>query len=154
MEIKLQRASLQDAELILSMQKESFLQLYEKYRDADTNPANESIVKVKERLLQSFTYYYLIKADAQTVGAIRVVDKKTGSKRTSPLFVLPAYRNLGIAQMAIHAAEEIHGSSDWELETIAQEEGLCRLYEKLGYRKTGKTEAINDKLTLVFYKKA
>lgn len=27
------------------------------------------------------------------------------------------------------------------------------MYEKMGFRKTEKTEQINDKLTLVFYKK-
>lgn len=39
------------------------------------------------------------------------------------------------------------------LDTILQEKGNCYLYEKMGYRKTGKTEKINDRLTLVFYEK-
>ena len=30
---------------------------------------------------------------------------------------------------------------------------LTKFYEKLGYKKTGKTEIINDRLTLVFYEK-
>ena len=34
-----------------------------------------------------------------------------------------------------------------------QEQKNCYLYEKLGYRKTGKTQIINEKLTLVFYEK-
>lgn len=63
------------------------------------------------------------------------------------------YRNQGIAQKAIMKAEEIHGSKNWELSTILQEKGNCCLYEKLGYKKTGETLEINDKLTLVFYEK-
>lgn len=54
---------------------------------------------------------------------------------------------------AIIEAERIHGSDNWELDTILEEIGNCYLYEKLGYCKTGKIEKINDKLTLVFYKK-
>ncbi len=73
--------------------------------------------------------------------------------RISPIFIRPEYRNKGYAQKAIQLAEEIHGSSDWELDTILQEKGNCYLYEKMGYHQTGKTEMINDKLTLVFYKK-
>ncbi|AHF06030.1 GNAT family acetyltransferase [Desulfitobacterium metallireducens DSM 15288] len=41
----------------------------------------------------------------------------------------------------------------WELDTILQERRNCYLYEKLGYKKTEKTEVINDKMTLVFYEK-
>ena len=89
------------------------------------------------------------------VGAIRVIDKKDcdSNKRISPLFILPRYRNLGIAQEAITAVENIHGKNNWELDTILQEAGNCYLYEKMGYQSTGKTEVINDKLTLTFYEK-
>jgi len=39
------------------------------------------------------------------------------------------------------------------LDTILEEAGNCHLYEKIGYMKTGKTEVINEKMTLVFYEK-
>ena len=41
----------------------------------------------------------------------------------------------------------------WELSTILEEKGNCYLYEKLGYHPTGKTQVINDRLTLIFYEK-
>ena len=53
----------------------------------------------------------------------------------------------------MRAVQVIHGACDWELDTILQEKGNCYLYEKMGYKQTGKTEVINEKLTLVFYKK-
>ena len=40
-----------------------------------------------------------------------------------------------------------------DLETILQEKGNCYLYEKLGYHQTGKTEQINERMTIVFYEK-
>ena len=99
--------------------------------------------------------YALIQADGETVGAIRVVDKKeTGkNKRISPLFILPEYQGRGLAQQAMLEAERIHGGGGWELDTILQEKGNCHLYEKMGYRQTGKMKKINDRLTLVFYEK-
>ena len=41
----------------------------------------------------------------------------------------------------------------WELDTILQEQKLCHLYEKMGYRKTGKTQRIKDGMDIVFYAK-
>lgn len=63
------------------------------------------------------------------------------------------YRGNGYAQKAIQLAEEIHGSSNWELDTILQEKGNCHLYEKMEYRQTGVTKVINDRMILVFYRK-
>ena len=41
----------------------------------------------------------------------------------------------------------------WELDTILQEESLCRLYERLGYQRTGKTKRIKDGMDIVFFEK-
>lgn len=155
MKINLIKATVNDAELIWKMQIKAFAELLNKYQDMDTNPGNEPIKKVLWRLQQDSTYFYLIETENKYVGAIRVVDKKDGitAKRISPLFVLPEYQNKGIAQRAIIEAEKIHSNTNWELDTILQEKGNCYLYEKMGYNATYKTKQINDKLTLVFYKK-
>ena len=155
MNLKLTRADVKDAEHLWEMQVEAFMELYHKYQDTETSPATEPLDKTIMRLNQPFTYYYYIHADNDIVGAIRVVDEKVDgkTKRISPIFVMPQYRNKGIAQRAILEAEKIHGASHWELDTILQEEGNCHLYEKMGYRQTGQTKVINDKMTLVFYLK-
>lgn len=75
------------------------------------------------------------------------------NKRISPIFILPAFQGRGIAQEVIRLCEEAHGSENWELDTILQEPKNCHLYEKMGYRRTGRTEVINERLTLVFYAK-
>lgn len=56
-------------------------------------------------------------------------------------------------QKAIRLCEEMHGNENWELDTILQESKNCHLYEKMGYRQTGKTKVINERLTLTFYEK-
>lgn len=155
MDVKLIRADARDAERLWRMQVEAFAEMYERYQDTETSPAAEPADRMSERLKQPFTYYYYILADGVIVGAVRVINMKDPdrSKRISPIFIMPPFRNRGIAQKALLEAERIHGSTDWELDTILQEAGNCHLYEKMGYRRTGKTTVINDKMTLVFYKK-
>ena len=155
MKIELIRASLKDAKEIWKMQVKSFKNLLDKYQDFETNPASETILNVEMRLKQNFTFFYFIFIDNKKVGAIRVVDykEKNKNKRISPLFILPEYRNKGIAQSVIKICEEIHGNTNWELSTILEEKAKCYLYEKLGYHPTGKTQVINDRLTLIFYHK-
>ncbi len=155
MDIKLDRVGVDEAENLWKMKVEAFRDLYEKYGDTDTSPAMEKLEKTIMRLESPSTYYYYISAEGENIGAVRVVDERREDtpKRISPIFIMPQHRNKGYARAALLLAEEIHGSSGWELETILQEKGNCHLYEKLGYYQTGGTKIINDKMTLVFYKK-
>lgn len=155
MEVRLVRADVSHAEEIHAMQIEAFRELLEKYQDFDTSPGSESVEKVEARLKQGVTYYYFICLGEQKVGAVRVVDAKESkkNKRISPIFILPQFQGRGIAQEAIRLCEEAHGNENWELDTILQEPKNCHLYEKMGYQRTGRTEVINERLTLVFYQK-
>lgn len=155
MEVTLLRANVDNAKELHAMQVEAFKELLRKYQDFETSPANETMEKVESRLKQEFTFYYFICIGQQKAGAIRIVDMKENgkNKRISPIFILPEFQGRGIAQKAIRLCEEIHGSEGWELDTILQEPKNCHLYEKMGYRRTGKTKVINERLTLVFYEK-
>lgn len=154
MRMELVLASMKDAETIWRMQRIAFARLLEKYQDYDLNPANEPLEKVQWRLSLPATHFYFIRVDGANAGAIRVIDHHDGSaKKVSPLFVMPEYRGQGVAQFALREAERIHGDHHWVLDTILQEAGNCHLYEKIGYKQTGATKAINDRMTLVFYAK-
>jgi len=152
--MELVRISADESKKLWNMQKEAFADLLARYQDYDTNPAAEQLSCIEERLAQPFTFWYFIRVDGEDAGAIRIVDMKDGSrKRISPVFVSPAFQGKGLAQQAILAAEELHGKDNWALETILSEPGNCHLYEKMGYHRTGRTEKVNDRLTLVFYEK-
>jgi len=154
MSVELILAKRDDMETVWKMQVEAFSELLEKYQDYDLSPATESFDKVMERFEQPWTSYYFIVADSVKVGAMRIVDKKDGSrKRISPLWIMPQFRNKGYAQKAIVEAERMHGSDNWCLDTIFQEKGNLHLYEKLGYHQSGKMEHINERMDIVFYEK-
>jgi GNAT superfamily N-acetyltransferase len=154
MNISLFKAGPSDAKVIYEMQIKSFMPLLDKYQDFETSPANEPISMIVDRINQSFTDYYIIKADALAVGAIRVVKNEDNQYRISPIFILPEYQGKGIAQRVFHLVEEKYeDAKTWELDTILQEKGNIYLYEKLGYKRIGGTKEINDKMTIVFYEK-
>ena len=152
--MKLIRASVSDCNKIWDMQIEAFSDLLEKYKDYETSPGNETEERIKAKLSQEFTYFYFIYNKETLVGAIRIVDRKDGSrKKVAPIFIMKEFRNRGLAQMALHEIEKIHGSNNWKLDTILQEEGNCHLYEKLGYQRTGLIEKINERMDIVYYEK-
>ena len=155
MSVSLCKANLDDAVTIHEMQVKAFMPLLEKYQDYDTNPATESLERIIARFNQPFTDYYLINYFKDTIGGIRVVQIGNKSYRVSPIFILPEYQGKGIAQKVFVKIEQIYDDAKlWKLDTIMQEEGLCYLYEKLGYKKTGETKKINDNITIVFYEKS
>jgi len=152
--MELKRATIEDCNVIWQMQRTAFAELLAKYEDFDTSPGNESIARIEQKLSHPHTYFYFIIVDDVTVGAIRVVNAKDGSrKRIAPLFIMQEHRNKGYAQTAMSEAERIHGSNHWQLDTILQEPANCYLYEKMGYHQTGETEIINEKMTIVYYEK-
>lgn len=154
MSVILQKANREDMRELWQMQVDAFKGLLAKYHDHDMSPAAESY----ERILQKFdfmgTTYFFIVAEGKRVGGIRIIDKNDGSrKRISPIWIMPEFRNLGFAQQAILEAERIYGEDNWSLDTILQEKGNLHLYEKLGYRQTGKIEKISDIMDIVYYEK-
>ncbi|MPW25506.1 GNAT family N-acetyltransferase [Alkalibaculum sp. M08DMB] len=154
MDISLTKSELKDAEIIHAMQIKSFMPLLEKYQDHETSPANELVEKIIERINQTFSDYYIIKSEGINIGGVRIVKMNDKHYRVSPIFILPDQQGKGIAQEVFQMLEQIYfDANGWELETILQEQGNCHLYEKVGYKQTGKTKVINDRLTLVFYKK-
>ena len=152
--MRLVRANVSDCEKIWSLQIEAFADLLAKYQDYETSPGNEPKENIQAKLLDEFTFFYFIYHEDEIAGAVRVVDRKDGDrKRIAPIFIMKKFRNRGLAQKTFEEIERIHGINHWMLDTILQEEGNCYLYEKLGYKKTGKIKHINERMDIVYYEK-
>lgn len=155
MRISLKKASIADAEAIHQLQVASFLPLLRKYRDYDTNPANEDVERIIDRLKRPHTTYYFIILDGVRIGAIRIIyNDETRRARISPMFIVPEHQGKGYGQDAMALVEGVVDAECWELDTILQEDGNCYFYEKMGYRRTGVTREINDRMTIVSYEKS
>lgn len=145
----------QDIDIVFAIQQAAFKPLYEKYLDDETSPYKESKETVLRKYTRPGTVGYLFLLDGTAVGTVRIgIDEENASGRVSALCVLPQYQGRGIAQSALAQIERLNPEiGRWTLDTIAQEPGNCHLYEKLGYRRTGKTEAVSGSMTIVFYEK-
>ena len=151
MSISLVKATESDMKQIWEMQVKAFESLLEKYQDYDMSPATESYENVLDKYKQPWTSYYFIDRNNEKVGVVRIIDKKDGSrKRIAPIWIMPAYRNQGLAQLAMRKVEKIYGSNHWQLDTILQEQANIYLYEKLGYKRTGEIENIKDGMDIVY----
>ena len=152
--MRLVRANIGDCDKLWNLQRDAFSDLLAKYQDYETSPGNEPKESIRAKLLDEFTYFYFIYSKDEIVGAVRVVDRRNGErKRIAPIFIIKRFRNKGFAQKTFEEIEKIHGSNNWMLDTILQEEGNCYLYEKIGYKRTGKIENINERMDIVYYEK-
>ncbi len=144
-----------DIDTVFGIQQAAYKPLYEKYHDDDSNPYMESKETVLRKYMRTDTKGYLFLLSGVPVGAVRIIlYPENKSAKVSALGVLPQYQGQGIAQQALLKIEKKHSDIErWFLDTILQEAGNCHLYEKIGYKRTGKIQVINEKLTLVFYEK-
>ena len=143
-----------DTDTVFEIQQAAYKPLYEKYHDDSSNPYKESKEAVYHKYTRAGTTGYLFILNGAAVGAVRINTYDDKSGRVSALCVRPQFQGEGIAQEALLEIEKLHPDIEkWYLDTILEEPGNCHLYEKVGYRKTGKTEVINEKMTLVYYEK-
>jgi GNAT superfamily N-acetyltransferase len=155
MNIELIKATLENADELHQMQLIAFKPLLDKYQDYDLSPGNEKIEMTIARINEKITDYYIIKIESKSVGGIRIRRLEEGDLcKVGPMYILPEYQNKGIAQKALEITEgKYKPKNGWILDTILQEKGNCHLYEKIGYKKTGKIEKINERMDLVYYEK-
>lgn len=144
-----------DCPLIHDLQIEAFKSLLQTYQDFETNPGNETLERIYSKFDQPETTYFMIDYEHNPVGAMRVVNHADKNVcRVSPVFILPEFHGRGIAQQVFKLVEAHYNPHvKWILDTILEEEGNCYLYEKLGYKKTGKLNKINERMTIVYYEK-
>jgi isopentenyldiphosphate isomerase len=150
--ISLSRATADDAERLLDIQKEVFVPIYEKYQDHGTSPVNQSM----ERFLKRFDMgdYYKILYQGTLIGSVFVYEKEPGVMRLHIINILRKFQNKGIAQEVMKRLEAMYPQAEcWELDTIQTERRNCYLYEKMGYIQSGELLVINERMTLVSYKK-
>ena len=151
--ITLQKADESDCPLIHRLQVRCFISMLEKYRDYSSNPAAESLDQVIQRFRQHFSAYYLICLDKHPIGFVRVCQFNS-TCWISPVCILPEYQRKGYGLRVIECLEKRYpDTTRWALDTIQQEEQLCRFYEKAGFRPTGETKHIMDGLDLIYYEK-
>lgn len=149
--INLVKADFADCSEMQKMQSTAFNELLLKYRDYKTNPALETLDVIREKM-KSSDYYFIMCCDDK-IGGVRIIRSESFC-RISPIFILPEFQNKGYAQTVLKQIELLYPEiKEWHLDTIKQEEKLIHLYNKLGYKETGREECIQSGMDIVFLEK-
>ncbi|MCS7462681.1 GNAT family N-acetyltransferase [Paenibacillus doosanensis] len=149
MSIKVERASVSDAEEILPLQKLAYRSEAEIYNDFTIEPLAQTL----EELRQQFDNHVILKAsmDGTIIGSVRAYDQD-GTCYIGKLMVHPNHQNKGIGKLLMNAIEELFPASRYELFTGSKSERNIALYEKLGYG-VFKERLITSDFSLVYFEK-
>jgi ribosomal protein S18 acetylase RimI-like enzyme len=145
--MEVEKATLSDAEEILSLQKLAYQSEVEIYNDFNIPP----LVQTLEEIKKDFGIQFLLKAvmDEKIIASVRAHTKE-GTCYIGRLIVHPDFQNQGIGTKLMVEIEKIFSTCQrFELFTGARSERNLYLYQKLGY-KIFKTAKITDQITIVY----
>ena len=154
--LSLVKANISDCDELHDIRLKAFSPLLEKYRDYETSPAAKTVEHLIAYMQNdSIDFYFICLDDIKNIGYIRVKKVDENKCDLSQIAVLPEYQGNGYAQSALKQVEKFYPSCKvWELATIKQEDKLRHLYEKMGYKLTGKEEQkIKDGMDIIIYEK-
>ena len=144
------RATVADAEEILSLQKLAYRSEAEIYDDFNIPP----LLQTPEEIKKDFENQTFLKAtlDGKIRGSVRAFIKE-GTCYIGRLIVHPDFQNRGMGKELMQRIEEIFKEAQrFELFTGHRSEKNLRLYRKLGYE-ISKTVRANDRLNMVYLEK-
>ncbi len=145
--MEVEKATISDAEEILSLQKLAYQSEAEIYNDFNIPP----LVQTLEEIKKDFGIQFLLKAvmDEKIIASVRAHTKE-GTCYIGRLIVHPDFQNQGIGTKLMYEIEKIFSTCQrFELFTGARSERNLYLYQKLGY-KIFKTAKITDQTTIVY----
>lgn len=128
----LERATLDDAEAILALQKMAFKSEAELYNNCQIQPLTQSLADIESE----FEDHYVLKAvsDGKIVGSVRAA-MRDETCFIGKLFVRPNYQNQGIGTLLMQEIERLHScAGKFELFTGYKSGRNIHLYQKLGYK--------------------
>ncbi|MCL2517773.1 MAG: GNAT family N-acetyltransferase [Oscillospiraceae bacterium] len=154
MNIRIEKATIDDAEILTEIQKQAFEPLYRIYHD-EGNPYLRGVDELKYQIEHGTREVYKILADDIICGGITIRDKGNGEYYLNRIYISPQFQSKGIGKTAIGICEQNYPDAKrWTVDFPADLIANRKCYEANGYYDTGKREIINDKLTLAFYEKA
>jgi ribosomal protein S18 acetylase RimI-like enzyme len=145
-----ERATIADAEEILSLQKLAYQSEARIYSVFDIPPLIQSLEEVRDE----FKGKIVLKAvfNGKIVGSVRAF-LKDGTCYIGRLVVHPNFQNQGIGTKLMSEIERVFSNARrFELFTGHKSVKNLHLYQKLGYR-IFKTKKVNANLTLVYLEK-
>lgn len=133
--MRLEKVKLQDAIVMLDIQKQAFEKYALKYGDFDSNPYDMDLHRMEFNIKYRFGRYEKIIVDNRIVGGIFAFELEEPTiKKIAQFYILPEYQKLGYGKQAF---EEFIKSDEkvkkWFADTILQEDGNVKFYQDFGF---------------------
>ncbi len=148
--MKIQRAVIEDAPEILTLQKLAYRSEAEIYSDFSIQPLRQTLDDLKDEF-QTYDVFKALQGNNLVASVRTLVEGE--SCYVGKLMVNPAYQNQGIGY-ALMSYIELHNNTvkRFELFTGHRSVRNLHLYKKLGYREY-RREKMSDRLTFIFLEK-
>jgi len=144
------KATIEDAQEILALQKLAYTREAEIYSDFTIPPLHQSLDEIKAEFADQ--YFLKLCKNGRIVGSVRAYAKE-GTCFIGKLIVNPEYQNQGIGTKLLQEIEKVfYYVTGYELFTGHESQKNLYLYEKNGYRIFRRQQVTHD-LTLVFMEK-
>ncbi len=146
----IERATVDDVEAILALQKKAYQSEAAIYNNFRIQPLLESLSEIEDEFMD---HVFLKAVNGENIiGSVRAFMEED-TCMIGKLFVHPDFQNLGIGTQLMQEIERIHdGAGRFELFTGFKSERNIYLYKKLGY-KVFKTEKVSDSFELLYFEK-
>ncbi|OGP63563.1 MAG: hypothetical protein A2V65_07685 [Deltaproteobacteria bacterium RBG_13_49_15] len=149
-DITIEKASIEDAEEILKLQKLAYLSEAEIFKDFTIPPLHQTIDEISSEF--NYQIFSKVQRNSKIIGSVRTF-LESGTCYIGKLIVHPDYQNAGIGTRLLYAAEKQYPNSErYELFTGQKSQRNLHIYKKNGYR-IFKSKVVSEKLTLVFLEK-
>ena len=148
MNIQFERASLEDVDILISVQNQSFYSDFVKYGVCPGyNRSRDSMMESISR-----NHVYNILCDGIVVGDIIARDNDNGDYYLGCICVIPDYENKGIGQAAMDFIDDCFpNAKHWSLETPSDKLRNHYFYKKHGYEVTKEYDV--DGVLISFFEK-
>lgn len=144
--MRIEKATISDAEEILALQKRAFKQEAELYGDFSIEPLTMTLDETKQEFKEAIVLK--MTEDGKIIGSIRA-NIKDGTCLVRKLMVEPGFQNRGYGSALMKAIEsECKGCVKFMLFTGYKSMNNQHLYEKFGY-KIVETKMLNDRVGVV-----
>jgi ribosomal protein S18 acetylase RimI-like enzyme len=148
--IVIEKASIEDAEEILELQKLAYVSEAEIINDYTIPPLHQTIDEIRSEFNSQI--FLKVRLNGKIVGSVRTL-VKGGTCYIGKLIVHPDHQNAGIGTRLLSEAEkQPPGAERYELFTGQKSKRNLHIYKKNGYR-IFKSRTVSEKLTLVFLEK-
>ena len=149
MNIRVDKAALDDLNEILELQQKSYQSEAELYNDFTIQPLTETLEQVVDEFRRGV--FLKVEIDGKIIGSVRAYESD-GTAYINKLIVHPDYQNKGVGKKLLQAIEEAYPDRRYELFTGAKSEKNLSVYSKAGYVQF-KEEQATPELTFVYMEK-